>query len=179
MPKLWFNQCLCWSEKVYVWEALRSGNTKSCWCYRESIIWKNKRLYQIYRWMRQRCYDKNHISYKTYWWKWITIEWLSFSEFYSDMIQWYIAHAEIHGEGNTTIDRIDSDSSYSTKNCKWSTLQEQAQNTSKKRYVTFLWAEYRISHLAKKLWVRTSQIHYRISIWTNLDMFYSYHSKNK
>jgi hypothetical protein len=42
---------------------------------------KNKRLYNIYNGMKQRCNDSNHISYKYYGAKGIIVEWDNFKDF--------------------------------------------------------------------------------------------------
>lgn len=71
--------------------------------------------------MKQRCKNKNDIYYGG---KGISypVEWEDFSVFYADMGE--------RPEG-MTLDRKNGEKSYSTENCKWSTLSEQ--NTNKRR----------------------------------------------
>ena len=56
-------------------------------------------------------------------------EWDSFKVFE----QWALSN----GYNDTlTIDRIDNSKDYCPENCRWATYKEQANNTSKNRYVT-------------------------------------------
>jgi hypothetical protein len=44
------------------------------------------------------------------------------------MYKSYLKHADIHGEDNTTIDRIDNDLGYEYNNCRWATYSVQSYN---------------------------------------------------
>ena len=56
--------------------------------------------------------------------------WLeSFENFKEDMYESYLKHVEEFGEKNTSLDRINSQKNYNKENCKWSTREEQSQNT--------------------------------------------------
>ena len=90
-----------------------------------------KRIYGIWRGMKQRCLDANAANYKNYGGKGITIckEWLEYQTFkewainngYSDTLQ---------------IDRKDNTKGYSPENCKFSTPKQQLRNTSFNRIIT-------------------------------------------
>ena len=62
----WICRCDCGSIKTYDGNALKSGNTKSCGCFRienakllySGLRQKNKALYGIWWSMRQRCNNK-------------------------------------------------------------------------------------------------------------------------
>lgn len=124
-PKLTI-KCECWTIKdIY---ANHFFKTKSCWCihkWPKIKHWLAKtRWYNIYQWIKQRCYNKNHESYYRYWWRWITMcdEWLKWVQyFHKDMKEWY--------SDNLTLDRIDNDWSYCKDNCRWATAKQQASNT--------------------------------------------------
>jgi len=76
--------------------------------------------------MKQRCYNPNNRSYKTYGGRGIKVcdEWRdNFMAFHD----WAIANGYEEG---LTIDRIDNDGDYEPNNCRWITLQE---NVSKMR----------------------------------------------
>jgi hypothetical protein len=89
------------------------------------------RTYKSWRSMKNRCTNVNHNRYSVYGAKGITIcdRWTqSFSNFLEDM-----------GERpqDTSLERIDNNKGYSPDNCKWATRVEQANNTSKNKWVTY------------------------------------------
>lgn len=53
-----------------------------------------------------------------------------FADFYDKMYKEYKKHVEIHGEQNTTLERVDNDLDYSSSNCIWTTKHKQAGNKS-------------------------------------------------
>lgn len=108
------------------------------------------RFYRIYVNMDTRCNNSKHGTYKRYGARGIRCRWNNFSEFKEDMYKSYLKHSSIHGEKNTTLDRIDGSKSYSRDNCRWATYAKQARNTKTNRYLTYKgktmciadWAEY-------------------------------------
>lgn len=124
--------CECGSTKEYKMSSLKSGNTKSCGCfkrYRISQTHKKHGLKQhpIYlNWsnIKQRCFNKNNKNYNRYGGRGITIcdEWKNnFKKFYD----WAIDNGWKKG---LEIDRIDNDGNYEPNNCKFSTRLEQNNN---------------------------------------------------
>jgi hypothetical protein len=76
--------------------------------------------------MNARCYRKNHVSYKNYGQKGITVcdEWRNdFLSFYD----WAIQNGYCD---NLTLDRCDNSKGYSSENCRWATIREQNLNKS-------------------------------------------------
>ena len=123
---LWECQCDCGTSHEVPTSSLLSGATKSCGCLWRASITKhsksNSKIYNVWARMIQRCSNPRNSAYPNYGGRGITVipEWLDFSTFYKDM-----------GDPppNMTLDRINNDLDYSKENCKWSTHQQQQQNT--------------------------------------------------
>jgi predicted DNA-binding transcriptional regulator AlpA len=130
----WLCVCDCGNEKTVNYYNLKSGATKSCGCLRSEKARRIKhgmsktRFHNIYKGIRQRCFDKKVECYSRYGGKGIRCYWDTFEEFKSDMYESYLKHIEKHGEKNTTIDRIENEKGYFKENCRWATIKEQALN---------------------------------------------------
>lgn len=85
----------------------------------------NERLFRTWKTTLYKCASKNHISYKYYGGKGISVceEWLTFSNF----VNWS------NNNGYTdklTLDRIDNSKDYNPDNCRWVTWKVQENNRS-------------------------------------------------
>lgn len=80
-------------------------------------------LYDVWKSMRQRCYNNNSYDYKWYGGLGIKIcdEWNDFSKFR----EWAVKNGYKRG---LTIERINGMSDYCPDNCAWITIQEQQKN---------------------------------------------------
>lgn len=89
------------------------------------------RLHMVWLGMKQRCTNKNHVSYPHYGGKGIGFDsaWSTFSGFFNDMGESY--------RPGLTLDRIDSDKGYTKENCRWVTQHEQCYNTKRNRRLTY------------------------------------------
>ncbi len=138
---LWECRCDCGNIINRDCADLRSGNVKSCGCFRnEKISAVNRkhgeshksRLYSVWVGMRQRCNDPNHKSYHNYGGRGISVceEWNDFAIFKRWALEnGYDADAKY---GECTLDRIDVDGNYKPSNCRWVDSKTQAKNKRNK-----------------------------------------------
>lgn len=130
---IWLCKCDCGKMCEIPSSSLVSGNSKSCGCSRrKNGEIHNHRLYNIWRGMKNRCYNSSHMAYENYGGRGIEIceEWKNdFQTFY----KWAVENGY---SDNLTIDRINNDGNYEPNNCRWITQKEQCNNTRRNIYVT-------------------------------------------
>ena len=92
----------------------------------------NTRLYRIWRGIKQRCTNPNYHSYADYGGRGITVcdEWLEFEPFRD----WALANGY---RDDFTIDRIDSNGSYTPENSRWASMRTQQNNKRNNRKLTY------------------------------------------
>ena len=152
--------CDCGNYTNVIGTQLRNGKTKSCGCLRVTISGQNHathrkthtRLYNIYKGMVRRCYNKNDKDYKHYGEREIKMcdEWLNdFMAFYN----WSMSHGY---NDNLTIDRIDVNGNYEPNNCRWATQYEQQTNRSDNLIVYYNNKKQTITKWIKELNLKNS-----------------------
>ena len=154
----WFCRCDCGVVKSIMGKHIVSGKITSCGCNHLSSITKhgrsNTRLYNIFKGMKERCFNPNFKEYEHYGGKGVTIcnEWLEdFNNFY-----YWATH---NGYKDTlTIDRINTDGDYCPENCRWVTYKEQNNNTSRNRFITIDNKTHTISEWSTILGINYSTI---------------------
>lgn len=166
----WYCQCDCGSEPVLLRrDSLTTGNTRSCGCLHEEVFVTHHgggtRLYQTYRNMLRRCYDKNCKAYKFYGAKGINV----CDEWKKDFLvfkQW----AEITGYNDMlTIERVNVKDNYCPENCRWATRKEQANNTNRNRFLSYKNYSFTVSIWAEKMHIK----------YTTLLRYANYYGDNK
>ena len=132
----WVCRCECGNTVIVLGEHLRYGNTKSCGCLRgkkRNLPKNSNRLYNIWRHMKDRCYNNNAKSYKYYGARGISVckEW---NEDFINFYNWAI----YNGYNETlTLDRINVNENYCPSNCRWATKREQNNNKRNNNFITY------------------------------------------
>lgn len=161
---MWKCCCSCPNHTECVVSAgkLTTGNTNSCGCLRVEELVKRSykhghygsRIYNIWKNMKDRCYNPNSKSYHDYGERRIIVcpEWLDKEKGFMNFYNWSVANGY---KNNLTIERIDPNGNYECGNCTWKTRKEQNNNRRNSRFVTYngktktigQWAEeYSINH---------------------------------
>lgn len=137
-------KCDCGKIKSSTIDHLKDGKIKSCGCLKHentikrnikhNLYKENKRIFDVWNNMIQRCNNNKNPNYKNYGGRGIKVckEWQNLENF----IKW--AYANGYKEKDKTdrknvlsIDRIDVNGNYEPSNCKWIPFKEQGKN---KRY---------------------------------------------
>ena len=129
-------QCDCGNQqKVYATHLINNRRTmcKKCSTLNINKIhgFTNTKAYNIWQQIKQRCYNPNNKSYKNYGGRGITVcdEWLNNPTIFCE---WYIKN----NPNNLSIDRIDVNGNYCPENCRFITIDEQANNKTNTVYIS-------------------------------------------
>src|SRR5699024_10636642 len=131
---IWKCRCFCGEIFEAVGTYIRNGHKKSCGCLRRTVPAERNyrhgktetRLYTTWRNMKSRCNNPNNSAYDRYGGRGIKIcdEW---EKNFKTFENW----AHENGYKNyLTIERIDNDEGYKTRNCRWVNYYEQGKNKS-------------------------------------------------
>ncbi|MSS07081.1 hypothetical protein FYJ38_00310 [Clostridium sp. WB02_MRS01] len=164
----WRCRCDCGKECIVEARLLKYGNTKSCGCLRRETITKhgltNTKLYNVWKGMKSRCYNHNHLHYDKYGGRGISIceDWLVFDNFY----KW--ATSSGYQEG-LSIDRENNSGNYCPDNCRWSNQIVQNNNKRNNVIVEYNDENYTLSQLANIANMDDATLKYRIEHFGNID----------
>lgn len=136
-------KCVCGKIVVLILADIRSGNTKSCGCWRrefgklQSIKYgfnthgdTHTPEYITHQNMIQRCYNKEHAAFKYYGSRGITVcyRWVVKPGGYEN----FIADMKRRPSSKYSLDRINVDGNYEPSNCRWATRTVQRLNQRKR-----------------------------------------------
>lgn len=162
----WKCICDCGKEVVVRGNCLRTGESRSCGCLARELSsirnsthnCRNTRLYHTWIDMKQRCMNPNQPDYPRWGGRGITVceSWLkSFDNFK----EWAIEN----GYTDTlTIDRIDNDGNYCPENCRWATLEDQANNRRNSKLIEFNGEIYSETQWSRLLGGNRNLVHNRL-----------------
>ena len=165
-PVKWRCRCECGKECDVTMKLVVSGHTKSCGCLaKETVTARNTthglarvypKTYKSWKDMRSRCNNAKNKEYANYGGRGITVcdRWSDFDCFFSDM--------GAAPEG-LTIDRIDVNGNYEPTNCRWATVEQQANNKRSSVLITHNGQTKTLTQWAKLLGKAHGTLTYRLS----------------
>lgn len=157
--------CFCGKSFTTTLSKVKNGHTRSCGCLRaitsRKLLTKHEkhatREYRAWAAMKNRCLNPKSDRYPSYGGRGITIveDWLSFEKFYRDM-----------GEcpAGLTLDRIDVNAGYGPYNCRWATVEEQANNKTNTLFVECDGQKMSLSQAARIVGLDYKGLRYRIKV---------------
>lgn len=155
---MWLCRCECGNTIVLSGSHIKSGFNVSCGCTRYTYgkPVRTHRNHQSWRSMMKRCYYVKDISFKNYGGRGITVcdEWHNPLNFFRDMESSYFPGA--------TLDRIDVNGNYFPENCRWATIDQQANNKRTNLRVSALGETLTVSQWAKKTGMSKQTIRERV-----------------
>lgn len=153
--------CDCGNKKAVMRQSLVNGATKSCGCIKKKYNHPegyDPKTYRLWHSIIRRCYNKKTNGYQHYKNKGVTVcdRWQGVDGFVNFMEDMKDRPTESH-----TIDRIDNNGIYEPKNCRWTTIDVQANNRSNNVPVTIGNKTLNIAQWARVYGINSQTIHER------------------
>lgn len=165
-------RCDCGNEKTVLSRNVEKGKSKSCGCLSREKSRENAThglsktpIYQTWSRMCRRCDNPKIERFKNYGGRGIRVcdRWKSFENFYADM-------GDIPGP-EYSLGRIDNDKDYGPDNCRWETVEQQQNNTSRTIWIEHCGQRMSLSQWATKLGVSYSLLMNRYKAgWSDEDI---------
>jgi hypothetical protein len=175
-----FYNCLCECGKTTIGreDCLKNGIKRSCGCiarermvklnFKHGLSAKNKRLYNIWKKMLGRCYNRRDSSYPGYGGRLnmpITVceAWHDITNFF----EWALSNGY---QDTLSIDRMNNNGNYCPENCRWVDCTVQANNRRTNHSITINGETLTIAGWEKKFGYKAHFIQNRIkSGWSEYD----------
>jgi hypothetical protein len=155
-------KCSCGKIKNVNKRAVLRGRVKSCGCLQiekaSTHGLSNTKLYNKFRGMIQRCYDPDFWMYPWYGGRGIIV----CDEWKNDIKKFYNWANRNGYKDGLQIDRIDNDGNYEPSNCRFVTLNENMNNTSKTIFLYFNDERISLQHASKKYNIDATVLYQRI-----------------
>ena len=120
---------------------------------------RHTRLYNIWRCMRQRCYNPNASRHQNYYDKGIKVcdEWQSFLAFR----EWALQNGY---RDDLSIDRIDVNGNYEPSNCRWADQITQQNNRTSNHIIVYKGESHTICEWARIKGINSATLWARINV---------------
>lgn len=169
--RMWKCICDCGNTAETNTYSLTHGVCRSCGCLQveKAVVagtvhgQRYTKLYKIWESMKRRCDSPKAQRYSRYGGRGITYcdEWKAFIPFFE-----WAKESGYHEE--LSLDRINCDGNYEPKNCRWITMEEQANNTSQNKHVIYNGNQMTVAEFAKHIGRSYSRVYqelYKLN-WT-------------
>lgn len=178
----WECLCLCGKTNFVTKWHLESGVVKSCGCMISKAnvdrLTKHNMSrsieYNVYKIMKQRCYNRKLICYKDYGGRGIFVcdRWLnSFENFFEDM--------GFRPDITYSLERINNDLGYFKENCYWATRTQQSRNKRSNVWIDFNGKRMILKDWANELNLKgSSTITRRLKEGQSFEFIYNKFKKN-
>ena len=157
-------RCECGAIKDIIEDSLKSRKTRSCWCLQKERVSEcnsthgksHISAHAIWLGMISRCHKFGSSGYQDYGGRGIKVcaRWKKFENFYADMGD--------RPEG-LTLERKNNDGNYEPGNCKWATLEEQANNKRNNRRIIISGVTYSLSQASRVFSISRSTLRGRLN----------------
>lgn len=182
----WIFRCDCGREIVIEKSRVVGGRNKSCGCKKnelcklaklthgDSRFSEYRNLFFVWCGIKQRCFYKNHICYKNYGGRGITMcdEWLND---YSIFKKWSLNNNYKYG---LKIDRINNNGNYEPNNCRWVSNKENCRNTRKNKTIFYNNEHHCISEWCEIYNISASLFYNRKKLGWDLDKIFNTKKRN-
>ena len=159
-------RCVCgkegWCQKSY----FIHGKVKSCGCMtRKTHGYSKTRLYRVWASIKYRCCIETSKDFYLYGGRGIKM----FEE-WKDSFTAFKAWADANGyKEGLSIDRINSDGDYCPENCRWATVEEQANNKRSNVRIEYKGKVYTVAELARETGISYGTLQRRLREGFSLD----------